>query len=84
LLRQAKTAIQNADLMLKTRINVRVEYLVKKGPDLPDIVKKLGNLSAEERPLIGKKLILDQQRSGGWLTEFPFSRILVMRSMQVL
>ncbi len=62
----AKTAIQNAT-DAKTLDNVRVEYLGKKGL-ITGYVKELGNLSAEERPLIGKEVNLAKQEVAG-LTE---------------
>jgi len=62
----AKSAIQNAT-DAKTLDNVRVEYLGKKGL-ITGYVKELGNLSAEERPLIGKEVNLAKQEVAG-LTE---------------
>ncbi|MDO8827516.1 phenylalanine--tRNA ligase subunit alpha [Methylophaga sp.] len=62
----AKTAIQNAT-DAKTLDNVRVEYLGKKGL-ITKYVNELGNLSAEERPLIGKEVNLAKQEVAG-LTE---------------
>lgn len=62
----AKTAIQNAT-DAKTLDNVRVEYLGKKGL-ITGYVKELGNLSAEERPVIGKEVNLAKQEVAG-LTE---------------
>jgi len=74
----AKTAIQNAT-DAKTLDNVRVEYLGKKGL-ITGYVKELGNLSAEERPLIGKEVNLAKQEVAG-LTESR-SRILADEAMQ--
>jgi len=62
----AKTAIQNAT-DAKTLDNVRVEYLGKKGK-ITAYVKELGNVSVEERPLIGKEVNLAKQEVAG-LTE---------------
>lgn len=62
----AKIAIQTAS-DAKTLDNVRVEYLGKKGL-ITGYVKELGNLSAEERPLIGKEVNLAKQNVAG-LTE---------------
>ncbi|ODN66081.1 phenylalanine--tRNA ligase subunit alpha [Methylophaga muralis] len=62
----AKTAIQNAT-DAKTLDNVRVEYLGKKGL-ITKYLNELGNLSAEERPLIGKEVNLAKQEVAG-LTE---------------
>lgn len=62
----AKSAIQNAT-DAKTLDNVRVEYLGKKGL-ITKYVNELGNLSAEERPLIGKEVNLAKQEVAG-LTE---------------
>lgn len=62
----AKTAIQNAT-DAKMLDNVRVEYLGKKGL-ITGYVKELGNLSVEERPLIGKEVNLAKQEVAG-LTE---------------
>lgn len=62
----AKTAIHNA-ADAKTLDNVRVEYLGKKGK-ITAYVKELGNVSADERPLIGKEVNLAKQEVAG-LTE---------------
>ncbi|MBL1457608.1 MAG: phenylalanine--tRNA ligase subunit alpha [Methylophaga sp.] len=73
----AKTAIQNAT-DAKTLDNVRVEYLGKKGL-ITGYVKELGNLSAEERPLIGKEVNLAKQEVAG-LTEVR-SKLLAEQAM---
>ncbi|WP_300497409.1 phenylalanine--tRNA ligase subunit alpha [uncultured Methylophaga sp.] len=73
----AKTAIQNAS-DAKTLDNVRVEYLGKKGL-ITGYVKELGNLSAEERPLIGKEVNLAKQEVAG-LTEVR-SKLLAEQAM---
>ncbi len=73
----AKTAIQNAT-DAKTLDNVRVEYLGKKGL-ITGYVKELGNLSAEERPLIGKEVNLAKQEVTG-LTEVR-SKLLAEQAM---
>ena len=73
----AKTAIQNAS-DAKTLDNVRVEYLGKKGL-ITGYVKELGNLSAEERPLIGKEVNLAKQEVAG-LTEVR-SKLLAEKAM---
>ena len=73
----AKSAIQNAT-DAKTLDNVRVEYLGKKGL-ITGYVKELGNLSAEERPLIGKEVNLAKQEVAG-LTEVR-SKLLAEQAM---
>lgn len=73
----AKTAIQNAT-DAKTLDNVRVEYLGKKGL-ITGYVKELGNLSAEERPLIGKEVNLAKQEVAG-LTEVR-TKVLAEQAM---
>lgn len=73
----AKTAIQNAT-DAKTLDNVRVEYLGKKGL-ITGYVKELGNLSAEERPLIGKEVNLAKQEVAG-LTDVR-SKLLAEQAM---
>lgn len=73
----AKTAIQSAT-DAKTLDNVRVEYLGKKGL-ITGYVKELGNLSAEERPLIGKEVNLAKQEVAG-LTEVR-SKLLAEQAM---
>jgi phenylalanyl-tRNA synthetase alpha chain len=73
----AKTAIQNAT-DAKTLDNVRVEYLGKKGL-ITKYVNELGNLSAEERPLIGKEVNLAKQEVAG-LTESR-TKILAEQAM---
>ena len=73
----AKSAIQNAT-DAKTLDNVRVEYLGKKGL-ITGYVKELSNLSAEERPLIGKEVNLAKQEVAG-LTEVR-SKLLAEQAM---
>lgn len=74
----AKTAIENAT-DAKTLDNVRVEYLGKKGL-ITGYVKELGNLSVEERPLIGKEVNLAKQEVAG-LTEAR-TKVLAEQAMQ--
>lgn len=73
----AKTAIENAT-DAKTLDNLRVEYLGKKGV-ITGYVKELGNLSAEERPVIGKEVNLAKQEVAA-LTEAR-SKLLAEQAM---
>lgn len=58
--KQAESAIQSSS-DLKTLDNLRVQYLGKKG-SLTEILKTLGQLSPEERPIAGQKINIVKQK----------------------
>ena len=60
LLHQATADIREAT-DLKSLENFRVHYLGKKGP-ITEVLKSLGNLSPEERPILGQKINIAKQQ----------------------
>ena len=66
ILNQAKAEIENAQ-DVATLETVRVDYMGKKGK-LTDLLKGLGKLSNEERPLAGQKINVAKQEIQGLLS----------------
>lgn len=66
ILNQAKAEIENAQ-DVATLETVRVDYMGKKGK-LTDLLKGLGKLSNEERPLAGQKINIAKQEIQGLLS----------------